>query len=455
MITIRVKGDNQVKYEINKERLWIFSPVAAVTTKVIIEGEASVDDIKEAIHEAVNCNEVLKTKVVLEGEKANLVPIESACYEVEVNSEDWRKILHDQEKLPFDLTRGEYLRFFIIRTNQGQSLSSTSTSSPTWTLLLIGHHLAGDGISHAFLIQDIMKALNHEELIKKPIELFHMEDLPPKSELNGLMKVMLNSFNRQWKKNGKQFTFEELTAMSQKYWEKHSSCVQTCKLSGNSYQAILRTAKENKVTVNTIITTAFIKAAAECGEKQVQDVGHAVSIRNQGYEGMGNFATGISIRRQYDNKKSFVQNCVQVQKLLYNKLEDEKKKYFVLQFMGKITGSLVDAIYFSAVDGYENKTAKIFSRMFGYDGNAKGISITNLTRLSICDSFGSHKLRDYVFMPPLVLNARRIIGVASLRDSMEISFTVEDNKEKDEQLRYFDTAVSLLKNIEELNSKTR
>lgn len=449
-----------MKHEINKERLWIFAPVATITTKVTIDGKASVEQIKEAIREAVNSNAVLKTKVVLEGEKAYLVPQESVCYQVEETKEAWRKILHDQEKIPFDLSRGEYIRFFLIHTgdvhteqvhtervHEENENDLVSIKEAAWTLLLLGHHLAGDGSSYAFLIQDILRALNHEELTEKTIQLFDMEDLPSNSGLNGPMKWMLNSMNRQWGKSGKQFTFEEFTTMAQRYWEKHSSYIEIYKLTGTSYQTLLKTAKENNITVNSLITTAFIKAAEACGEKQTPDVGIAVSIRKEGYQGMGNFATGISIQRKYANKKSFLKNCIEVQKQIYTKLKDEKKKFFLLQFMGKITGSLVDAIYFSAVDGYENKTAKTFSKMFGYDGNAKGISITNLTKLPIKSNYGGYQLKDYLFIPPLVLHGKRIIGVASLGDSMEISFIVEDNKEKEQQLHYFHTAMKILEGM--------
>lgn len=85
--------------------------------------------------------------------------------------------------------------------------------------------------------------------------------------------------------------------------------------------------------------------------------------------------------------------------------------------------------------------------MFGYDGNAKGISITNLTKLPIQSNYGGYQLKDYLFIPPLVLNGKRIIGVASLGDSMEISFIVEDNKEKEQQLHYFHTAMKILEGM--------
>lgn len=235
--------------------------------------------------------------------------------------------------------------------------------------------------------------------------------------------------------------------MSKVYWTNHQSVITTSQIRGTAYQRLIKFSKEKHLTINTLITTALCKAALDCDETDPQDIGHAVSIRKAGYEGMGNYATGISIQYRYDHNQSFEENAGNVQKLIYTKLEDDQKKYFLLQFMGKMTGSLMDAIYFSSIEGYENKTAKTFSRMFGYDGNPKGISVTNLTRLPIADTYGAYRMKDYIFIPPLVLNAKRIVGIASLKDQMEISYVVENNYEKERMIQYFHTAMKILQKI--------
>jgi hypothetical protein len=388
--------------------------------------------------------------------KAYFRVIDSANYSVTESNHNWRTILQEQEKIPFDIQNGEYLRFYIISDKTTDPTDRTADhadaadgAKPTGkvTLLIIAHHLAGDGTSYAYLLQDIMKALNGEKIEMKPIELFDMSSLPGESKLGSLMRLMLKRLNRKWDKTGKRFTFEERQEMHLKYWSGHSSYVTSDALSGSAYDSLIAAAKANNVSVNTIITTAFIKAAEECGEMKAQDVGHAVSIRKKDYNGMGNFATGISIKYLYDERKEFYENAKCVHKLIYEKLDNNKKKYFLLQFMGSITGSLCDAIYFSAVSGYGNRTALNFSRMFGYNGNPKGISITNLTKLPIEKSYGNFEIPDFVFVPPLVLNAKRIIGIASLGNRMEISFCVEDDSSRESNIQYFTKAMSILKSI--------
>jgi hypothetical protein len=271
-----------------------------------------------------------------------------------------------------------------------------------------------------------------------------MGSLPKASRLSLIIRLMLKSMNINWKKTGKQFTFDEFKEMNAKYWNKHSSYITTYEFTNSRYDSLIVIAKANHVTINSLITTAFIKAAKESGEMKAQDVGHAISIRNKGYTGMGNFATGISIQYLYDNNKDFFENAKCIQTLMYEKINKDKKKYFLLQFMANITGTLMDAVYFAAVEGYSNKSALNLSKMFGYNGNPKGISVTNLTKLPIENKYGNYALTDFVFVPPLVLNAKRIIGIVSLGKRMEISFVVEDDRNKEGNIQYFSKAMSII-----------
>ena len=438
-----------MRYEINKERLWIFSPVAhvAIKTDISIKDKnqqaehlenIDLNALKEAIDLAINKNEVIKSKILLEDNgKAYFINTINANYTITESEKDWHIIIKEQEKIPFDIQNGEYLKFYIIRNKD-------MINGDKITLLLIAHHIIGDGISYAYLIQDILKALNGEKIENKPINLFDMEDLPKESNLGILMRMMLKNMNNNWAKTGKRFTFKEREEMNSKYWKGHSSYVTEHVIEGSKYKSIIAAAKANSVSVNTVITTAFIKAANECGETKMQDVGQAVNIRKNGYKGMGNFATGISLKYLYDDNKSFFKNAECIHKLIYKKLTDDRKKYFLLQFMGNIAGTLCDAIYFAAVAGYKNKVAANFSKMFGYNGNPKGISITNLTKLPIEKSYGNYEIYDFLFIPPLVLNGKRIIGIVSLDNRMNISFCVEDDADKEKNIQYFNKAMSIL-----------
>lgn len=314
---------------VDKERLWVFAPVYLVVSKAEVEGDISIDQLREAIKTAVSAHELLQQKIILDEEwNAYYNPCEPFPFVIEEYDGDWREVVYAQEKIPYAIEKGEFIRFFLQKIPNGVSI------------MFVTHHLAGDGTSYAYLLQDILRAA-----------------------------------------------------------------------------------------------------------KELSDVGHAASIREKGYTGMGNFATGISTKYQYNENLSFWENAKNVQKLLYEKLQSPAKKYFLLQFMGQIEPTLIDAIYFAACSDYSNATAITFAKMFGYAENPKGISITNLTRLPIAEDYGKFKMTDYTFVPPLVLNSQRIIGVASFGHRMNIALHLNKDQSVEMHRAFFHKGMEYLRQL--------
>lgn len=185
--------------------------------------------------------------------------------------------------------------------------------------------------------------------------------------------------------------------------------------------------------------TAFIKAADERS-----DVGMAASIRPEQFTGMGNYATGISIRFLYNHNKDFWKNAQAVHQLIYRKLNNPDKKFFLLKFMDSLEPTLIDSAYFSAFGEYQNKTSKIIQNMFGYNQNPKSISVTNLGKLPISAVYGDYHISDFIFLPPLVPNAKRLFGVVTLEDQMYITIHLEKNASLAEEKNFFDQSMAYL-----------
>lgn len=420
-----------VNRKVDKERLWVFAPVYLVVSKAEITGDITVAALREAIKKATASHELLQQKIVLDHEwNAYYSPCEPFPFVIEEYEGDWREVVYAQEKIPYAIERGEFIRFFLQQRADGVSI------------MFVAHHLAGDGTSYAYLLQDILRAAAGENLEYKPLHLFSMDSLPKESQLTFLMRLLMKSMNQKWNKTKRQFTFEEAGKLYRDYWEKHSSSIIEEVIEGEVYDAIIKNAKAHDVTINSVITTAMIQAADE-----LSDVGHAASIREAGYTGMGNFATGISTRYQYKESLNFWENAKNVQKLMYNKLQNPAKKYFLLQFMGQIEPTLIDAIYFAACTDYNNSTAITFAKMFGYAENPKGISITNLTKLPIAEDYGKFKLTDYTFVPPLVLNSQRIIGVATIGKHMKMTLHLNKDQNVDMHRTFFQKGVEYLRRL--------
>lgn len=416
---------------IDKERTWIFSPENNVAFKVDIKGNIEEKQIKTAIDMVVNSYEMLQQKIVFD-QSGNAYYDKAEGFHIVIKAvnNDWKETMKEQERIPFALDQGEMIRFFYQLTNTGV------------TLLIIAHHIAGDGLSFTYLVQDILRALGGMVPDYKELQLYDMTSLPKESKLRFPVSWLLKNMNNKWKKTGKQFGFGDFYAMYDKYWSNHETLIETFCLENEAYDALCRFSKEKQITVNSLLTTALIRAAQE-----LSDVGLAISIREKGYTGMGNYATGISVRYLYNEKKSFSENAAKLQNMIYQKINNPAKKYFLLQFMGQMEPTLIDAVYFEACGEYKNKTSGMFSNMFGYNGNPKGISITNLTNLDIDTKYKEYEITDFIFIPPMVLNTQRIIGVASFNRKMNVSLHLNCNDQIKQHQEFFRKGMDYLMHI--------
>lgn len=417
--------------QIQKERTHLFSPSINIAMLATIFGDMTEKVLSAAITKAVLNNEILSCKIALDQDgKAFYEKKEKPLFTIEKFDGDWKTIIQVQETVVFDLENGELIRFFV----KGQQDCTQ--------LLMIAHHLVGDGLAVSYLLEDIINALNGHDLTYKPLKLFELNTVPFDSRLSPLMRFMQSSINKKWSKTGKKFSFTEYKDMFTSYWRNRKTEIFCEEINEIQLSALKRIAKQHGITLNSLLTTAFAKVARERS-----DIGMAASVRPKDYRGMGNYATGISVQYRYNIAKDFWANTKEVHKFIYKKLNNNRAKFFLLEFMNGVSPTLVDAAYFSAFGGYENKVAKTICNMFGYGGKPKSISITNLTTLDIGEQNGDYSIKDIRFVPPLVPNARRLIGISTFRNKMAISFHVENNELLSEEKAFFEDAISYLKQL--------
>lgn len=413
------------------ERMHLFMPNINVVMKVDISGKPDIALIKQAIEGAVNANESLNCKIVLsENGVAGYEKLKKPVYSVDISNKDWIEIIREQESKVFNLASGELVRFFIL------------TGGAEVALLIIAHHLAGDGLSLVYLIEDIMTAMSGNLLEFKPLQIASVDNFPKKSEMSAISQLLLKKMNQNWLKSGKVFSYSDYEKMFNAYWENRKTYICNERLSQNELELLCEKARQSEISLNSLITTAFIRAY---GKKA--DTGMAVSVREKGYRGMANHASGIAIQYQYNDKKSILQNAQVVHKLIYKKLGSDKKKYLVLRFMSMMEPTLLDSACMSAYGKYKNKTAGRFAHLMGYDGHPKDVSITNLTKLDIPQKYGEFAIGNFAFVAPIIPNARRVIGIATFGGELCITMHVMDDEQVNNEKRIFAKAIQTLKSM--------
>jgi hypothetical protein len=421
-----------MKTRIVKERTHLFAPSAQVVIKVDIDGLTSTSNLPKAIGTAVHQREILYCKIEMDSDgEAYYVKQEEPNFSITIADGKWEELAARQEHIPFDLQNGELIRFFIL---EYEGITQ---------LLIVAHHLAGDGLSFVKLVEDIMIALTKEDALEyQPMRLFQLSDLPQDSKLNLITQWMVKSVNQKWNKSKTIFSFEEYQRMVEQYWSEWNTEI-VCKLiSSNGYDKLIEKAKEHQVSVNSMIATALLQA-----EKEQADIGITVNIRPNQCKGMGNYATGITVSHHYNENKSFFENAKIVHAKTVKKLSRNTTKYFLTQFMGSLSPTLIDAAYFATFDNCNHSTAKKVASLFGYD-HPKGITLSNLTKLKIPTTYGQYQIRNFACVPPLVPNTNKMIGVATLDDTMAITLHILKDEHCKDNEAIFAKAISILESIE-------
>lgn len=419
-----------MKNYIYSERVDLFEPNIYIQFLVQITGNPTPEALVSAVKAAFRANEAAMSRIVLEENGgAFYEKMEESGCKVSVRKEDWIEILRINEKEPFAIDKGELMRVFVI------------TSKEEVFLLVMAHHLAGDGKSVTYFIEDIMTALSGKSLAYKPMRLITEDSLPVKSELPFLFKLYAKAFNRRWKGRGHIFHWDDYYNIHRAYWKARNSEILYERFSPEEMDRIHARAKEMGVSVNSYIVTAFLEA-----DRDNRTIGMAVNARPDDNRVMSNQATGISVDHSFSEKKSFDENARIVHRKVLYKLEKPAMKYFILRFIPLFTPSLMDSVLLHTYGLYQNRTTEKLAGVMGYTGKrTRELGITNLTKLDIPDTYGSYGLKNGLFIPPVVSYARHIIGVVTMEDGMAVSYHFMNDQDGGKEAEFFRSAIENIK----------
>lgn len=387
--------------EIITERPNLFEPNVYITMCVEVTGKPCPHKLAAAVSEAYKANEATMSRIVLEQGAAYYEKLAVSGCKVEITDKSWLELVRENERLPFAIDRGELVRTFVI------------PSEADTRILIMAHHLAGDGKSILYFIKDIMTALEQMPLTYKPLSLLHRASLPETG-----LSVSARLYARYCKHNWKPrfFTWQDYSDLHHKYWDTFSSDIEYKTLSAAETAQMIEKAKQIGCSVNSYLVAMFLqKYQKKC------EVGIPVSIREDKNESMSNLVSGIRIRYQFDARKTFAENARQVHKKIKKALQ--QKRLFVLQFLASLPPTLLDAVLLTTYGCYSDRLAERTAKVMSYTGTKKrDLGVTNLAVPDIPVLYGKHQIKNIIFVPPAVSYAHNIIGIITVQGQMTISF---------------------------------
>ncbi len=424
------------------ERFFSSAPFSTVTMVARIKGNVTEDMLKGAVAKVQQRHAMLRVRIKnREGQlwftsvNVQEIPIKIVPRKTE---NDWIGIHADGCKIPYEFGTRPAIRFILV---QSPDLSE---------LIILCHHIICDGMSLAYLARDLMVHLGDPmadvQVLPTP-EPITLENLPSDVALSGLIKYFINRIRRKWNDEIVLFDQEDYEALNKTYWDNYDHEILPIELSESETKALVTRCRNEGVTVNTAVISAFSAAqnfAVDVEPHHAKTVS-AVSLRDRlphsPGEGMGYYALGLQLKFKYNQKKGFWENARNYHKKITANIPNKKvfgdlpaflqmdsNIYEALNF--KKLGTLVkpDSPRYQKLSDFskrEDVVVRLLKRakMETLDAKLIGPAITNLGRLDFPKTYGALELDRLIMQPggafPLV-HVDMVIGVVTCAGKLSL-----------------------------------
>lgn len=278
-------------------------------------------------------------------------------------------------------------------------------------VLLIAHHLLTDGRGLLDLAGEFaacyaagtMPVYAEEQLIGS------VADLPEKSALSGISKLLVRRANAQWRKENRKVSYEQYRKFAVEYGKAHPVEYDCYTVEKPEMEEMRLLCKENGISVNDLLM-AKMYLQTGCDKIII-----AADIRDRFARyvkgSMGNYSTAMGIRFKARSADP-VETAKQVRKAVQKAMGNNRSLMLILACYFEMDSGLLDAAAISALGGFASKAASfVGGGMFGFGGKGS-YSITNLGKLD------DENIRALTFIPPASPAARYTLGVVTLNGVM-------------------------------------
>lgn len=369
-----------------------------------IEKEYQKESVQETLDRMANAHPFLKCLIAYEEGTDRLyykiTERSQICLEIK---EDLNTLWEDYRKLSrqdWNVFENGLLKVYIYPKEKGM------------TVLFITHHLLVDGrgllsIAEEFAndyVGNVAPVYAEEQLIES------VHDLPAKSNLGGISKILVKQANKQWAKERNTVSYEQYKSFVEKYGREHIVEYQSYELDVAKVTQMRKLCKENGFTMNDLLmahmyiqtgTTKIIIAA---------DIRKMFTRYQNG--ALGNYATAMGIPCKTATT-DVIRKAKEVHRIVQKYMGNNKKLMLVLACYLEMSPTLLDAAAISALGEFDSKAGSfVGDGMFGFK-QPTAYSITNLGRIE------NEHIKSLMFIPPASPAAKLTLGVITLNGAMK------------------------------------
>ena len=401
-------------------RMSLRIPNANVVLYGVFETTVSKDALEKAVlflsdkHKLLNCH--IKTD-----KENNVWYVIDKKLLPEVNtpkSKNINEIIKNEFTHRFDFEKGPLIRFTL--------LNQTET-----TLIINCHHTICDGMSLMYLFKDIMKILSGKNIkIEQKAPVFLEPKNIPQRLGNPIYRFFISLINKKWSKKSISFSNQLCQKLHTDFWKGYKPQIVPFKFSKEETANIVSQCKQNNVSVNTGLVTAFLYAEKQLfgqkdySSKVIVTDNLRTHLKNQPGESMGFFVSNVKPNLEYSEKKTFWENAQIFHKKIKRLFE---KDLFKSQLIGLFTPKFLDVMMLTFFGQREDKLAKKLIKKAGMYKLNSTFTIANLGLIEIADNLEKLKIKT-LFGPMYHSNAmEKYIGILTINNELHFSICFNEN----------------------------
>lgn len=437
----RKLGPNEVFY--NK------SPYSVITLLARVSGSIREEELKAALAKLQRRHLPLKYHISQDDEGLSWFTAdgtEEIPYEImsRTGPQGWVNAVRQASQTPFQFDTHPALKVLLL------------DSSQTSDLILICHHILADGISLVYLMRDLLILLgdSNSQLPELPApEPISAGNLPADLKQSGIAKLFMNRINKKWAETLVKFTQVDYQAIAEAYWSNYSHPLVLIELDQKETEDIVARCKEEGVTVNSALTTAFQGAVSDVvGEDEFNPrTVVAADLRDRlahsPGESPGVYAGGLDFKFKYDQELGFWENARKFHSQVVP-LYTNKNLFQEILTWTHLHPTISEGMTFKKLGGLlspDSPQAEILipfsqredviqsilkrEKLADFETVFVGNAITNLTRLDIPTRYGDIELERVIFKPggafPLS-NIHLLIGAVTCAGKLSLTLEYSD-----------------------------
>jgi hypothetical protein len=363
------------------------------------------------------------------------IPIEIVPRE----SEDaWIEIHAQASRVPFAFETQPAIRFILVPSGDRSEV------------IILCHHISCDGMSLAYLARDLMVHLGDPtrevDVLSAPPPI-DLDNLPRDVSQPGLVKFLIGRMNRKWAQEAVFFDQEDYESLTETYWDRYHHDLLSIELSEAETSALAARCREEQVTVNSALTTAFSGAQSFVqGEKPY----HAKAViaadlrdrlpRPPG-EGMGMYAGGAELNLKYNHRRGFWENARGFHGRMQPAYTNKNLFGAILNWL-YLDPTISEAMSFKKLGGLVRPDSPRYEKLSAFGAREDivlrllqrdkldtletkywGTAVTNLGRLEFPRQYGALELDRLIMQPgggiPLA-NANLVLGAVTCSGKLSL-----------------------------------